>query len=183
MKSDNKKFITSVILIAGINIAGIIGCWLVFSAVQKERSAVLEARRGIDIGERRLNNVRSLGALLKDIEKDTEKISATFLNSETIVKFIEELESINQKTGTNLLVRVINLPNQSETKAPYFEFQIRGSFRGLFQYLILLENVPYQITIDRVNLTRPTAEELDKNEKIGNWRADFKVTLLSYENI
>lgn len=170
----NKKFIISIILVAAINLLGV-GCWwLVFSGIKKEENSVASTRQEIDISERRLNNVLSLSVLLENIEKDKEKVGAVFLNSKNIVKFIEELEFLSQKTGVVLATKAAII---SDNKKPHFEFSINGSFRDTFQYLILLENIPYQISLDNISFILPETEKA-KNAK--SWEVSFGVNLLSY---
>lgn len=47
MKS-NKKFIASVVLIASLNIAGFIGWWFIFSAIQEKKEAISQIRQEIE---------------------------------------------------------------------------------------------------------------------------------------
>lgn len=171
---DQKKFAVTLVLMIAVNAAAIAAWWYVFNTTEKEKGRVQETLLEIDAGEKRLDNARSLNNLLKNTEKETEKISAIFLNSKNIVRFIEELEFLNQKAGTSLAMKSAQLPEQTGVLKPQFSFQVKGSFRDLFKYLSLLENISYQIKIDRVSFAKPEGE---------NWRIDFELTLLSYENI
>lgn len=170
---DKKRFIIFIVLIIGINAIAAAIWWFVFSGILKERDDISQLRFEADKVEKRLNNARSLGSLLKDVEKDTEEISAIFLNSKNIVKFIEELEFLNQKAGTALAIRAMELPGQTQIENPRFLFQVKGSFRNLFHYLSLLEDLPYQISLDKVSLTKLEGDD---------WQIDFEITLLSYQN-
>ncbi len=176
---DNKKLTLSIVLAVAVNIAAIFGWLFVFFEIQKSQKSILEAQAEIYQADRRLSNVGPLGALLKDTEKDKEKIESAFLNSQNLVGFIEKLESLGRKTETDVAVKSIKLPDQSEIKEPHFEIQVRGSFRDLFQYIFLLENLPYQISFERINLIKPEAsKEAKKTSK--NWEADLEISILSY---
>ncbi len=171
----------------GINLIAIAGWWFVYSSVQQERDAIATLRREIDINERRINNSHSLGVLLADIKKDEEKISLIFLNSSNIVKFIEDLEFLGHKASTTLEVDAIRLPTPGDNiKEPSFHFKITGTFGELFQYFMLLENIPYQIEFERVSLLNPQTSNLggitNTKKSIPIWEAEFDVKLLSYEN-
>ncbi len=184
---NKQKLIISIVLIVGINLIAIAGWWFVYSSVQQERDTIANLRREIDINERRMNNSRSLGVLLTDIKKDEEKISLTFLNSNNIVKFIEDLEFLGRKASTTLEVNAIKLPTPGDNiKEPAFHFKITGTFGELFQYFTLLENLPYQIEIERVSLFNPQTSNsggiTNTKKSIPIWKAEFDVKLLSYEN-
>ncbi len=171
----------------GINLIAIAGWWFIYSSVQQERDTIANLRREIDINERRMNNGRSLGVLLADVKKDEEKISSTFLHSNNIVKFIEDLESLSHKASTTLEVNAIKLPTPGDNiKEPAFHFKITGTFGELFQYFALLENLSYQIEIEKVSLiklqTSNSGGMTNTKKSIPIWEAEFDVKLLSYEN-
>ena len=184
---DKQKLIISIALMAGINLIAIAGWWFVYSGIQQKRNVIVALRSEIDINERRMNNSRSLGVLLADVKKDEEKISSTFLHSNNIVKFIEDLEFLGRKASTTLEVNAIKLPTPGDNiKEPAFHFKITGTFGELFQYFALFESLPYQIEIERVSLINPQASNsgriTDTKKSIPIWEAEFDVKLLSYEN-
>ena len=173
---DGKKFIISFLLIIGINLLGIAGWWFAFSNILKESKYIASVRSDIEASERRLNNMRSLNALLKNIENEREKVSSVFLNQKNVVKLVEELEFLSQKAGVDFAMSAIDLPAQAESKKPIFRFQIKGSFRDLFHYLVLLEDLFYRIEFENVQFS-----EIPKGPKSQQlWQADFELTLLSY---
>jgi len=183
-----QKITISIALIVGINLIAIFGWWFIYSGIQQKRDAIAALRREIDINERRMNNSRSLGVLLTDVKSDEEKITATFLNSNNIVKFIEDLEFLSRKASTTLEVDAIKLPTpEDDIQKPAFHFKITGVFSELFQYFTLLENLPYQIEIERVSLINPKTLNLvgitNTKKSIPIWEAEFDIKLLSYENI
>ncbi len=179
---SNKKFITSVVLIVGINLIGIVGWWLAFSYTQEKRNNILAVRQKTALGDERLGNVRSSRALLENIKKEKEKIAAAFVESENIIGLIKEFESLGQRAGVGLKINAVNLPTaRSDTQKPTFEFRAEGLFRDLFQYLVSLENLPYQINFKEIQLNTALSAPSEKKENKGFWQADFKINLLSYE--
>jgi len=184
---NKQKLIISIALMVGINLIAIAGWWFVYSSVQQERDAIATLRREIDINERRMNNSRSLGVLLADVKKDEEKISLTFLNSNNIVKFIEDLEFLSHKASTTLEVNAIRLPTPEDNiKEPTFHFKITGTFSEMFQYFALFDNLPYQIEIEGISLIKSQTSNsggiTNAKKLIPIWEAEFDVKLLSYEN-
>lgn len=180
--TDRKKIIVSILLIAGVNIFGIASWWFTFSHILKESDYIATVRGDILATERRLDNVRSLSVLLKNIENEKEKVSSVFLNQKSVVKLIEELEFLSQKAGVEFAMKTIDLPSTAGEKKPAFQFQTKGSFNDLFHYLILLEDLFYEVEFGRVQFAE-TSSKIQGGEFLqsqGLWEANFELTLLSY---
>jgi hypothetical protein len=178
---DNKKFITSLLLIIGINILGAAGWWFAFSNILKESKYITSVRSETEVHERHLANIRSLNTFLNNIKNEKEKISSTFLNQKNVVKFVEELEFLSQKAGVDFKMKAIDLPTKPGPKKPVFQFQIKCSFRDFFHYLVLLEDLFYQVQLEKVQFSEvPLASDGQKLPDQRLWQADFELTLLSY---
>ena len=78
---NSKKFIITIVLMAAINAMAGMSWWYIFDMARKEKSSVERLRIDVSATEKRLNNAHSLNNLLKNTEKDAEKISAVFLDS------------------------------------------------------------------------------------------------------
>ncbi len=163
-------------MIIGINALGAAGWWFAFSNILKESKYITSVRSEIEANERHLANIRSLNAFLKNIENEKEKVSSTFLNQKNVVKFIEELEFLSQKAGVDFKMKAIDLPTEPGSKKPVFQFQIKCSFRDFFHYLVLLEDLFYQVQLEKVQFSEVPAAPTSQ----GLWEADFELTLLSY---
>lgn len=173
---NNKKFILTFVIMVAINIAGLAGWWLIFSYIQASRDNILASRLKIQETDRRINNAHLLKNLLSEIRKDKEKIDASFLNSQSVVGFIEKLEVLGRQAGVSASIKSINLPDQNKIKEPRLQVSATGSFRDLFQYFSLLENLSYQISFEKFSLIKP--DEQNKGQK--NWTYDFDISVLSY---
>lgn len=173
---NNKKFILTFAVMAGINIAGLAGWWLIFSHIQASRESILTSRLKIEETDRRINNSHALKNLLAEIRKDKEKIDASFLNSRGVAGFLEKLEALGRQAAVEVAIGSINLPGQNGISEPRFQAKASGSFRDLLQYFSSLENLPYQISFEKFSLIKP--DEQDKNKN--NWIFDFDISVLSY---
>ncbi len=91
-----------------------------------------------------------------------------FLSASTTVELLELLENTAKQTKTNFKI------NQAEAKDNlWLNFSVQGSFLAVNQFLILLEQFPYALRLERLDLRAG-----DKDE----WRGDFVVTINIYEN-
>ncbi len=169
----NKKFITTIVLVVLLNGAVLAGWLYLFSNLKKQNNFIREERQKILVSDKKLENSSSLKILMDEIVDKKQKIDSAFLNKESVVNFIENLESIAGKTGASIKIGNINIDNQ-EKKGLSLQFNLTGNFNQLFHYLILLENLPYLINIERMDF-----KKLAPNE----WGADFEISVNSFMEI
>jgi len=166
----NKKFIITIVLIVLLNGAVLAGWLYLFSNLKKENNFIKEEQQKILVNDKKLENSGSLKVLMNEIINEKQKIDSAFLNEGSIVNFVEKLESIAGKTGAAIKIGNINIDNQDK-KGLSLQFNITGNFNQLFQYLILLENLPYLINIEKMELRK-----LAPND----WEADFEIIVSSF---
>jgi hypothetical protein len=159
---SNKKFIITIIFIILLNGAAL-ACWFYALSVVKDNfNAINEIRSKIAIDDKKTEESRSLKKIMTEAAEEKQKIDSIFLDKQSIIKLIEELEAIADKTGTSIDIGGIKM------------FSLKGKFSQLFHYLVLLENIPYAISIDKI--------DFQKQEK-DMWQANFEISLNSFLNI
>lgn len=168
MKS--KKFIITIILIILLNGVALAGWLYLFSILKGQNDLAKEEQQKIAVSEKKFQNSNSLKGLMNEIVGEKQKIDSVFLDKENIINFIENLESIADKTGASIKISSININNQDK-KGLSLQFKLAGNFNQLFQYLVLLENLPYLIDIERVDF-----RNLAPNE----WEANFEILVNSF---
>jgi hypothetical protein len=166
----NKKFITTIILVVLLNGTALTGWLYLFSNFKKQNNFIKEEQQKILVNDKKLENSNSLKALMNEITDEKQKIDSAFLDKESIINFIENLESIAGKTGASIKIGNINIDNQ-EKKSLSFQFNLTGNFNQLFHYLILMEKLPYLINIERMDF-----KKLAPNE----WGANFEILVNSF---
>lgn len=166
----NKKFITTIILVVLLNGVVLAGWLYLFSSLKKQNNFIKEKQQKILVSDKKLENSNSLKVLMNEIVDEKQKIDSAFLDKESIINFIENLESISGKTGASIKIGNINIDNQEE-KGLSLQFNLTGNFNQLFHYLILLEELPYLINIERMDF-----KKLVPNE----WKADFEILVNSF---
>jgi len=169
----NKKFIITIVLVVLLNGAVLAGWIYLFSNFKKQNNFIKEERQKILVSDKKLENSNSLKALMNEIVDEKQKIDSVFLDKESIINFIENLESIAGKTGASIKIGNINIDNQDK-KGLSFQFNLTGNFNQLFHYLILLENLPYLINIERMDF-----KKLAPNE----WGANFEILVNSFTGV
>ncbi|MEK7463706.1 MAG: hypothetical protein AAB610_01120 [Patescibacteria group bacterium] len=100
---------------------------------------------------------------LTDIHKDTsvsrEKLSSFFIPEETAVDFIERIEKVGVDSLTELEISAIT-NEESHIKA---KVDIDGSWPGVMNALMLMENLPLGTTLDDIRLY--TSGDLESSGK------------------
>lgn len=168
----NKKFITTIVLVVLLNGAVLAGWLYLFSNLKKQNNFIKEERQKILVSDKKLENSNSLKTLMNEIIEEKQKIDSVFLDKESIINFIENLESIAGKTGAS--IKIGNINDNQEKKGLSLQFNLTGNFNQLFHYLILLEKLPYLINIERMDF-----KKLAPNE----WGANFEILVNSFTGV
>ena len=137
-----------------------------------QKAAILETGKRIVLYEKRIKNVKNIEAALARFKEERSKRSGVFLDKDSLVKFVEELEYLAEKTGVEMEAGSVKFSKNSSGEKPVFVFKLTGDFKGIYQYLRLLENDVYLVKLERVNI--------QKLEESFKWNANLEVKLLSF---
>lgn len=166
------KLTKTIVLILVLNLAAA-GLWrFVYGRVQKNQEIISELKTEIAASELKQKNIRELDRILQSVSPDLDKINDIFISEKEVVRFIENLEKISLLAGTDLTIKSASLPAKNGTKEPDFELNLAGGFSRNFQYLALLENMNFQIKLEKVRFV--------KNDK-KTWDAEIGFKFLNYK--
>ena len=107
--------------------------------------------------------VKKMTTVIKDVEPYIEKAQKIVLPADGIVTLIESIENLEVQTGANVTILSINSPEHKDKieKGAKIEFaptvlsiSANGSWTSIYKVLGLLENLPYQSSLNKVRLTR-----------------------------
>ncbi|MEK7585478.1 MAG: hypothetical protein AAB455_03130 [Patescibacteria group bacterium] len=110
-------------------------------------------------------NYNSWQEVLEASAADIARLNTSFVNSETLIKFIETLEATARESGVTM---TLGEPTVGKTSLAV-GLKARGSFRDLYRFVLRLENLPYQLKVERLDLIG----------SIG-WTGDISLTLGTY---
>jgi len=166
----DKKFIITLILIILMDGLGLFGWFYFFSLLKNQSDLIQEKRQNIANSEKKLQNNNSLKTLMEEISPEKEKVDSAFLNDDNLAAFVEKLESTAALTNT--FIKIGNIAIDSSGKNGLsVEFSLEGNFQQIFHYLVLLENLPYLLNIERMDFGSLAS---------GRWNADFKILVTSF---
>jgi len=136
--------------------------------VNKKAVEVEQIGQDLALASHKRENLSKLKRSLSDMEGDIIKINNFTLEKEKLVLFIEDLENLSSQAGVEVLVDSVK-----EGEQTVFVVKASGSFSSLHRLVGLIENMPYPILIEDLNL-----EKLPE----GVWQAEVTIRLLSLES-
>src|SRR3989344_765602 len=130
----------------------------------------------------RRDEVKTLDSSIKAIEKERALLETHFARSSDIVPFLDTVEGLAPKAGVKAEVTSVDV--LSNSNGLVVGMKASGTFNGLYKFLILLENSPYELEFISMNMQSETVVTVsnteDKNALVPKWNTAFKIKLLSF---
>lgn len=159
----------------GFLACSIFGAVFLYGALGGIAQEIGEARGRIAALDSELKNLKIFEKFIADTEKDMERIRESFISRDELLRFIDDVENAGRESEVGVRVESANLSTDGiNDSGPSFRLEASGNFSSVFKYSLLLENLPYEISFEEMNITKSG----DENEP---WRAVYVVKLLSYE--
>ncbi len=116
-------------------------------------------------------------AILKSRADDLKAIDYTFVSESSIINFIEKLEQIAKNSNVSLKVSAGNPVSLKDKIGPTFSLEASGDFQNIFRYLLLLENMPYEISFENASIVPKVP--ISKDLRVGA-EASYQIRIKSY---
>jgi len=105
-------------------------------------------------------------SFLEERATDIDKLGSFFIEKSSIVDFIEMMEGASREVGVGFQLNSVDV---EKDELP-IQFKIDGSWAEVVRMISLVENMPYKLNVDNVNLV---------NSDDG-WTANMSVTIFSF---
>jgi len=135
-----------------------------------QKKMVVESKKEMALYDKRINNLKEIKKSLARNQENYSKMESVFLEEDSLVVFIQEMESLARHCGAALDIKGVVF-NSQNNKYPSFTIFLKGSFSSIYNYLYLLENSKYQVAFGRLNL---------QEEGDGSWGASLVLNFLSF---
>ena len=126
------------------------------------------------------DEMKTVDHSLKIIEKERAQLETHFAQSSDIVPFLDTIEKLAPKAGVKAEVASVDI--LTDRTGLMVGMKASGTFGGLYKFLALLENSPYEIEFISMDMQKET--ELggveSKNVSFLKWDVIFKIKLLSF---
>lgn len=163
MKTNSKHYILIFFATATILVSGF-GYWYVYGTVLKQKENHLKISKDVetDIGKQQYED--ELIRLHRDTSVDRARLLDFFISEDKILNFIKIIESIGPSSKSEIKISSIT---KDSTKVKS-HIDIKGGWVNIMLALTLVENLPYSISLDNVNLF--------KRDK--RWELSFDLSVL-----
>ncbi|TSC77943.1 MAG: hypothetical protein G01um101424_77 [Parcubacteria group bacterium Gr01-1014_24] len=112
--------------------------------------------------------IKALDRSIKIIEGERAQLETHFAKSSDIVPFLDTIERLAPQVGTKAEVTSVNV--SEDHTGLYVGMEASGTFNGLYKFLTLLENSPYELEF----------VSMDIKKGLESWEAILKIKLLSF---
>lgn len=170
-KTKRIFFITLIILILAV-----VSDIFFISFVYKKRNNVEKLRKDFFVEMKKEKQLNTIKNIIKDTEDEQLNLRQCFIESEEIVNFIKLIESKSKEAGIILDIKSVGVSNTETINATQVEtlvvdFMTQGSWDSTFVFLSLIENIRYNIIVDKMSVNKFT----DNLTKKDTWKSNFTI--------
>jgi len=127
----------------------------------------------------RASEMRALESTFKMVDRERSELGTHFAKSSDIVPFLDTIEALAKKTNTGAEFVSVNITK--DQSGLLVEIKVSGTFDSIYKFLTLLENSPYELVFNGVEIHGQAVVEGEKKSiKLPQWNGVFRVKLLSF---
>jgi len=168
----NKKLIIFFAAIILADTAAVFLWFYLYSSVEKQQADINEIAYSLAFSGANAKNLKLLKNQMDETMREREKLESAFLEKKDVVPFIEYLEKTGKDVGVPVDFSSVKIDETGKEK-PHLQFSLKGKFENIFRFIVLLENVRYQIAFDNMGIS--------KSGENGGWEANISAELASYK--
>ncbi|MBM2817593.1 MAG: seg [Parcubacteria group bacterium] len=185
--SKTKK-LTIALSVINLIVLGV--CFYLFANIKKTDKEVSSRLIQIESEVKREELFRSIKTLMGDTKKEREQIASLFVQPKAEVDFIEAVESLGRTAEVKLEIESVGVETMkgktsSSTELFRLSAKTEGSWRGIIHLLALLENMPFSISFENLNLGKISGGSNSKDKKqepSSYWSGNFTFSVLKIKN-
>ena len=172
----NTFFKMQLIVCLLILILSFVGLFFFYKNINQKNETVLTKALAWKTEAQKREEIKSLDRSVKLIEPERLELESHFAFSSNIVPFLDTIEGFGPKVGIESQVTSVDLSKDQNSLV--VGLKASGSFTGIYKYITLLENSPYELDFMSMQLSRDGASSTTNTNK--NWTAAIKINLLSF---
>jgi len=157
-------------------IACVFAFGFLYQRVESNNAQAEETQLALETLVAKVDVAKTLNQTLESISRDQAKLEESFVSSLDIVPFLDSIESTAR--GIGIISEVTSVAINEEEKVLLVEVRANGSFARLYQFLTLLEQAPYEIKFDSVDLAIEDNAGVSTSARL--WKSIFRIRLTSF---
>ncbi|MBI3273657.1 MAG: hypothetical protein HYZ69_00780 [Candidatus Colwellbacteria bacterium] len=134
----------------------------IFRETRKNAAIIARLKTQISAEEQKRALSHEAKTLLSDRKDDIAKIENTFVDKNTPVEFIESIEALARRTRNTMSLE-IDSANSDDARLG-FRLTLEALEKNTFDFLTLLELLPYHISITEINFQKIASASLQTRE-------------------
>lgn len=176
MSLSKYKSIIPVIALLLID-AALLAVWIYLPiSIDNRIVAANDLKQQIKAAELRIEGRHDLKKLVEDATDKKKIIDGVFLNSNSLVTLVEQLEAAGRSAGVAVNITSADSPTGAVSR-PSFKLSVGGELSKVFRFLMLLENLPNRVDVTNAVWTEQGAV----GGQPASWQVNFDIILISYE--
>lgn len=185
------KTIKIIIFLSILNSIVFGSCFYLFMNINNVDKEVSLRLNQIESEVKKDESLRSIKNLMNDTKEDRGQIERLFVQPNGTVDFIETVELLGRTADVKIEVESVgvsafkNKTASSTTELFNLSFKTEGSWQNTMHLLSLLDNMPYKISFENVNLSKisgSSGSDKNKEENPSYWNGSFNFTVLKIKN-
>jgi len=165
-----------------INIIGLTTYIYLFGFIFDKKDAIVNSVSKLDIEQLKEERLRAIKNSYRETASKRILLSKYFVDSEGIVTFIEDIERAGKSANVVLKFNFVNIRDTGEQDILAMKFETFGSFREIFYFLKLIEQMPFYTSLEKVLLDKEIPTQFEERKESDTWHGLFTLVVLSFEN-
>lgn len=156
MTTTNKIILSIITFIILVVLIIVFIIYPLFGEIKKNSNELISQKESLATLEVKIANLEKFKILYKDLEKILEKINNLFIDPEVPVGFIGFLEKNAEDCQLTIKISLTSAKKTEKDPWPSLTFKITptGPFPNFLKFLAKIENSPYLIEIQNLNVSR-----------------------------
>lgn len=179
----------ALILTIILTIVAIVFYVWIFNNIKNTNKAISTISNEMNLATKKEMTLRSTKSLVKDTEANRAKIENYFVADDTIVNFIETVESMSDYTGAEVKVLSVNVSDNQIMKNDVSEvlrlnLETKGTWNKVFHFLSLMEKMPFSIDILKADfeVSKDDTKKTGKNN-IREWTMFVDIAVIKSKQL
>lgn len=171
---------TLFIPIALVTLISIVIPVMLFFFIYNKKNSIDEITIKIKEEQGKTLQVQKMLSVLSQTKQFRETVSQYLLSDNTIVDFIETVESIGKETG--VVVTISGLVADDSTNAPVgtinkvkARIDGKGKWVDILKFATLIESMPYKVSLSNISLRQ---DGMTEKSKTPSWNISFQIEIL-----
>ena len=131
------------------------GYWVLYHTVQQQSIHAAEVSKEIALVDERKQHEQDAASIYAKTADERAVLADSLVSPDKAVDFIKSVEKIGDDVGVELnLSSITNEPASGGSPFGYFKGHVeaRGSWSNIMKTLILIENMPYVVSLQKIGL-------------------------------